>query len=63
MREGRLAEAEKLLDLMEAMYYELRALEYPDALMPGVKHKVDVARRLIDDTKSLLLSLKARICK
>jgi translin len=63
MRDGRLSEAEKLLDVMETMYYELRALEYPDALMPGVRHKVDVARRLIDDTKSLLLSLRARLCK
>jgi len=63
MRDGRLAEAEKLLEIMESMYYELRALEYPDALMPGVRHKVDVARRLIDDTKSLLLSLKARLCR
>ncbi|RUM48149.1 MAG: haloacid dehalogenase, partial [Hyperthermus sp.] len=34
---------------------------YPDALMPGVRHKIDVARRLIDDTKSLLLSIKARL--
>jgi translin len=63
MREGKLDEAEKLLEIMETMYYELRALEYPDALMPGVRHKVDVARRLIDDTKSLLLSLRARLCK
>ena len=60
MRLGRLNEAEKVLDLMEAMYYEMRALEYPDALIPGVRHKVDVARRLIDDTKSLLLSVRAR---
>ncbi|ABM80341.1 translin family, DNA-binding protein [Hyperthermus butylicus DSM 5456] len=60
MRLGRLNEAEKVLDLMEAMYYEMRALEYPDALLPGVRHKVDVARRLIDDTKSLLLSVRAR---
>ncbi|KSW11362.1 haloacid dehalogenase [Pyrodictium occultum] len=60
MRSDRLEEAEVVLDLMEALYYEMRALEYPDALIPGVRHKVDVARRLIDDTKSLLLSVKAR---
>ncbi len=60
MRVNRLELAEKVLEIMEVMYYEMRALEYPDALMPGVRHKVDVARRLIDDTKSLLLSVKAR---
>ncbi len=60
MRVGRLDEAGRILDLMEAMYYELRGLEYPEALIPGVKHKVDVARRLIDDTKALLLEVKGR---
>lgn len=60
LRGGDLEKAEKLLEVMEALYYELRALEYPEALLPGVKHKVDVARRLIDDTKSLLLTIKAR---
>ncbi len=60
IRGGDLEGAEKLLEVMEALYYELRALEYPEALLPGVKHKVDVARRLIDDTKSLLLTVKAR---
>ena len=52
--------AEKLLLLMEALYNELRSLEYPDALMPGVRHKIDVARRLIDDTKALLIEVKGR---
>ncbi len=52
--------AEALLELMEALYNEMRSLEYPDALMPGVRHKVDVARRLIDDTKALLIEVKGR---
>ncbi len=52
--------AERLLLLMEALYNELRSLEYPDALMPGVRHKIDVARRLIDDTKALLIEVKGR---
>lgn len=61
LRVGKVELAEKILEVMEVMYYEMRALEYPDALMPGVRHKVDVARRLIDDTKSLLLSVKTRL--
>ncbi len=61
MRVGKLDDAERVIDVMEALYYELRALEYPDALMPGVRHKIDVARRLLDDTKALLLTVKARL--
>jgi translin len=61
IRRERLDLAEKTIDIMETLYYEMRALEYPDALMPGVRHKVDVARRLIDDTKALLLTVKARL--
>ncbi|MET1101263.1 MAG: haloacid dehalogenase [Pyrodictiaceae archaeon] len=60
LRLGRITYAEKLLELMEAIYYEMRGLEYPEALLPGVKHKIDVARRLIDDTKALLLEVKGR---
>ena len=60
MRVDDIETAEKILMLMEALYNELRSLEYPDALMPGVRHKVDVARRLIDDTKALLIEVKGR---
>lgn len=61
LRVNRISDAERILSIMEAIYYELRALEYPDALMPGVRHKVDVARRLIDDTKALLITVKSRL--
>ena len=49
-------EASMYLDVMEAIYQWLKKLNYPDALMPGVRHKVDVARRLIEDTKVLYLN-------
>ncbi len=52
--------ASKLLSIMEAIYLELRTLDYPDALLPGVRHKTDVARRLVDDFKSLLVDLSNR---
>jgi translin len=54
----RVKEAEDYLELMEHIYEHLRALDYPDALIPGVKHKVDVASRLIEDTRVLILSTK-----
>ncbi len=60
LRLGRVEEAEHLLAMMEAIYMELRGLEYPDALIPGLRRKVDVARRLIDDTKALIVEVKGR---
>ena len=49
-----------LLETMETIYYKLRSLHYPDALTPGLRHKVDVARRLIEDTKALVIDIADR---
>jgi translin len=54
----KIEEAERELELMEFIYRSLKTLEYPDALIPGVRHKVDVAARLIEDTRVLILSTK-----
>jgi translin len=50
----------KALEAMEEIYFELRKLDYPDAIAPGIRHKADVARRLVDDTKALLIDLENR---
>ncbi len=60
LRVDEYATAERILTLMEVIYNELRVLEYPESLIPGVRHKIDVARRLIDDTKALLIEVKGR---
>ncbi|MCE4609538.1 MAG: haloacid dehalogenase [Desulfurococcales archaeon] len=52
--------AERLLLIIEAIYLELRSLDYPEALLPGVRHKTDVARRIVDDFKTLLVDLMNR---
>ncbi len=57
IRRGEFKDAWSLLERMEAIYLGLRRLDYPDALMPGVRHKADVARRLVDDTKALLIAV------
>lgn len=59
-RRGDYAKAFELLDVMEALYLELRSLDYPDALMPGVRRKADVARQLVDATKAMLVDLAGR---
>ncbi len=55
---GLLDEAEYYLEVMERIYLLLRKLNYPDALVPGLRHKVDVARRLIDDTRVLVINTR-----
>ncbi len=50
----------RLLEIMEEIYLSLRGLDFPEALVPGVRHKADVARRLTDDTKAFLIDLSSR---
>ncbi len=58
LNKGALEEASEYLEVMETIYLLLRKLNYPDPLIPGLRHKVDVARRLIDDTKNLLINTR-----
>ncbi len=60
LREDKVGEAQVILDVMETLYHRLRSLHYPDALTPGLRHKVDVARRLVEDTKALVVDLASR---
>ncbi len=60
LRRGRLRDAWTMLEYMEDIYMALRGLDYPDSLLPGVRRKTDVARRLVDETKALLLDIAVR---
>ena len=46
--------------IMESIYLSLRKIDLPEALAPGIRHKADVARRLVDDTKVFLIDLASR---
>ncbi len=56
IKAGSFNEASLYIDIMEEIYQGLRKLSFPDALTPGLRHKVDVARRLIEDTKILFIN-------
>ncbi len=60
IRQGDVKSAWRALSIMEAIYTSMRSLDYPDSVLPGVRHKVDVARGLIDDTKSMLVDIQSR---
>ncbi len=60
IKSGELAEAEALASIAEDIYEALKPLDYPDALAPGIRRKVDVARMSTESLKSLLADIKAR---
>ncbi len=60
IRRGELSKCWVILEYMETLYSSISILDYPDPLAPGLKHKIDVARKIIDSTKELLLDLSSR---
>jgi translin len=51
-------EAVKLLELMRSINSELSKWDLPDAIAPGLRHKVDVNRHLIEDLEMILSEAK-----
>ncbi len=56
--EGRVAEAERLAEMMEEIYEGLNLMVLPDSLVP-VRRKADLARSLVEKTLSEILMLKS----
>ncbi len=53
-----LDEAIRLLDVMRAINNELSKWDLPDAISPGLRHKVDVNRHLIEDLEITISEAK-----
>lgn len=58
MRKGNASEAERLYELMKELYELIWPLEYPRSLVPGLRHKIDAMRRVVDDTLHDLTLMK-----
>ncbi|MCC6003668.1 MAG: hypothetical protein LM590_04940 [Thermofilum sp.] len=52
LRKGLINEAWNVFNVMEELYVELSKFSYPEALTPGLRHKVDVARALLENTRN-----------
>ncbi|MCA1832204.1 MAG: haloacid dehalogenase, partial [Actinobacteria bacterium] len=52
MRHGDLERGEELLALMDDIYYVLIAMDYPDAITGGLRRSTDVARSIMERTRS-----------
>lgn len=52
-----LSEASEFFKLMEAIYEHFQHLDYPDAILPGARRKIDVARGVIESLRYLLVEI------
>jgi translin len=61
MRHGNLERGEELLQAMDDIYYMLISIDYPDAITGGLRRSTDVARSIMERTRSdLSLTLVQR---
>lgn len=51
MRKGELERCERLLAMMDDMYYLLVSMDYPDGITLGLRRSTDVARSIIERTR------------
>lgn len=52
LREDKMEEGERILKLMDEIYGLLKSLEYFKNIVPGLKRKVDVARKVVEETRA-----------
>ncbi len=51
LREGEIVKGEKCLEIMDKIFIQLLALDEAYMLVPGLRHKSDIARRIIESTR------------
>jgi translin len=52
LRELKLRESSGAFAKMEEIFQALVEMDYPSGLTPGLRHKVDTARRLVEETRT-----------
>jgi translin len=51
LREGAVEEGERCLQIMDEVFIQLMSLDEAYMLVPGLRHKSDIARRIIENTR------------
>ena len=51
LRDGKVEEGERCLEIMDQVFIQLLALDEAYMLVPGLRHKSDIARRIIETTR------------
>lgn len=52
LREDKIEEGERILKLMDEIYGLLKSMEYFKNIVPGLKRKLDVIRKIIEETRA-----------
>lgn len=52
LREDKIEESEKILRLMDEIYGLLKNIEYFKNIVPGLKRKIDIIRKIIEETRA-----------
>lgn len=61
IRADKVGRAEQALKLMEEIFELLMEFDYPDAILPGMKRKQDMVRRVIEHTRGdLTIAIRQR---
>ena len=58
LAKGKRKEAEELYESLEDLYAEYASLAYPGSIVPGLKRKQDVARKVLNDLRETLAKTK-----
>lgn len=52
LRKDEIGRAQDIHDKMEKIFDSLEQFDYPDSILPGMKHRKDVARKTLEETRS-----------
>lgn len=58
--EGKIEEAEKIKKELEELYVSFRRFSYPNSVVPNLKRKQDVARKVLNELHENIVSAKIR---
>lgn len=61
VKSGTIEDAWKYLNIANEIYESVKGLDYPEALIPGIRHKVDVSRKVLEDLREFLIDVELRI--
>ncbi len=60
LSENLIREAQEYFSVMEVIYEHLHHLDYPDAILPNVRRRIDVARGVIESLRSFIVDVRLR---
>ncbi len=57
---GTVSDAWDYFNIANNIYEAVKTLDYPEALIPGVRHKVDVMKKVLEDLREFLVDVELR---